>query len=90
MSGDKHYKISYLDVVAQNDIPSLSKSASILIRKAIEQHLAIDPIGYGKPLRYSLKGHRRLRVSHDRVLYRIEADTVLIVAIKHRKTIYDC
>jgi len=51
----------------------------------------LDPIGFGKPLRYSLKGHRRLRVSDYRILYRIEPETktVLIVAIKHRKDIYE-
>lgn len=50
-----------------------------------------DPIGFGKPLRYSLKGHRRLRVSDYRIVYRIEAETntVVIIAIKHRKEVYD-
>lgn len=51
----------------------------------------IDPIGFGKPLRYSLKGHRRLRVSDYRIVYRIDPDanTVVIVSIKHRKDVYD-
>lgn len=51
----------------------------------------VDPIGFGKPLRYSLKGHRRLRVSDYRIVYRIEPEikTVIIVAIKHRKDIYE-
>ncbi|KJV81821.1 plasmid stabilization system family protein [Rickettsia hoogstraalii str. RCCE3] len=49
-----------------------------------------DPIAFGKPLRYSLKGHRRLRVSDYRIIYRIEQETstVIIIAIKHRKEIY--
>jgi mRNA-degrading endonuclease RelE of RelBE toxin-antitoxin system len=51
----------------------------------------IDPIGFGKPLRYSLKGHRRLRVSDYRIVYRIDADTslVIIISIKHRKDVYE-
>ena len=51
----------------------------------------IDPIGFGKPLRYSLKGHKRLRVSDYRVVYRIDPQTktVFIVAIKHRKDVYE-
>jgi mRNA interferase RelE/StbE len=49
----------------------------------------IDPVGFGKPLRYSLKGHRRLRVGDYRIVYRIENNNVLIVAIKHRKDIYN-
>ena len=51
----------------------------------------VDPIGFGKPLRYSLKGHRRLRVSDYRIVYRIEPEehSVIIIAIKHRKVVYD-
>lgn len=85
------YAIEYLETVVKEDIPDLSKSAQALIKKAIEERLMIDPVGFGKPLRYSLKGHRRLRVSVYRVVYRIESakNRVIIVAIKHRKDIYD-
>ena len=85
------YQIHYIEEVIKKHIPALSSSAKALIKKSIEERLAIDPIGFGKPLRYSLKGHRRLRVSDYRVVYRIEpeANTVLIVAIKHRRDIYD-
>ncbi|MDZ4838686.1 MAG: type II toxin-antitoxin system RelE/ParE family toxin [Bacteroidota bacterium] len=38
-----------------------------------------------------MKGHRRLRVGDYRVIYRIESETntVIVVAIKHRKDIYE-
>lgn len=90
-SGRKLYKIEYLQKVVKEDIPELTQTARDLIKKAIEERLMVDPIGFGKPLRYSLKGHRRLRVSDYRIVYRIiPADqTVLIVGIKHRKDIYD-
>jgi mRNA interferase RelE/StbE len=89
--GNSKYHIEYLNVVVQDDIPALPSSAKKLIQAAIEQCLMIDPIGFGKPLRYSLKGHRRLRVSHYRIVYRInqEKNTVIIVAIKHRKHVYN-
>lgn len=85
------YQIRYLEEVVQRHIPTLSSTAKKLIKRAIEERLTIDPIGFGKPLRYSLKGHRRLRVSDYRVVYRIEpaTNTVVIVAIKHRKDIYE-
>lgn len=85
------YQITYLDEVMYKHIPKLPSSARLLIKKAIENRLTTDPIGFGKPLRYSLKGYRRLRVSDYRIVYRIEqeAHMVVIVAIKHRKDIYD-
>lgn len=91
MSGSKLYRVEYLETVVDDDIPDLSTSAKKLIQKAIEERLMVDPIGFGKPLRYSLKGHRRLRVSDYRVVYRIESDnhTVIIIAIKHRKDVYE-
>ena len=91
MSGNKLYQIEYLDSVVDDDLPNLSTSAKQLIQKAIEERLMIDPIGFGRPLRYSLEGHRRLRVSDYRVVYRIEPQNhaVIIIAVKHRKEVYD-
>lgn len=85
------YKILYLETVLQNDIPNLSSTAKNMIKRSIEERLMLDPIGFGKPLRYSLKGHRRLRVSDYRIVYRIEPEikTVVIIAIKHRRDVYD-
>ena len=59
--------------------------------RAIDERLKTDPIRFGSPLRYGLKGYRRLRVSFYRIVYRIEtkSNTVIILAIKHRKDIYD-
>lgn len=83
MLGNRTYQIDYIQDVVERDIPSLSSTARIMIKKAIEERLSVDPIGFGKPLRYSLKGHRRLRVSDYRIVYRIEAahKKVIIVAI---------
>ena len=85
------YSLVYSQKVIDDDIPKLSKSAPILIKKAIEERLSLDPIHFGKPLRYSLFGHRCLRVSDYRVVYRVETDQrrVVIIAIKHRKEVYE-
>jgi len=85
------YQIRYLEEVVRKHIPALSSSAKTLIKRSIEERLMVDPISFGKPLRYSLKGHRRLRVSDYRIVYRIEAETntVIIIAIKHRKDVYE-
>jgi mRNA interferase RelE/StbE len=84
------YRIEYLESVVAVDIPRLSKAAQRRIKQAIELKLFSHPIEFGKPLRYSLKGARRLRVGDFRVIYTIEADkVVLIVKIGHRRDVYD-
>ena len=82
------YIIEYLESVIREDIPKLG-SAKNRIKKAIEEKLARNPVEFGKPLRYSLKGCRRLRVGDFRVIYKIEGETVLIAKIGHRKEIYE-
>ena len=84
------YRIEYLRTVVEDDIPALPKSAKRQIRRAIEQELTTHPFELGKPLRYSLKGARRLRVGDYRVIYRIEPpDVVLVVKIGHRREVYE-
>lgn len=85
------YQIRYIEEVVKKHIPDLPTSVKALIKRAIEERLTINPVGFGKPLRYSLKGHRRLRISDYRIVYRIEPETktALIIAIKHRKDVYD-
>ena len=90
MPGNNLYSVKYVEDVVSRDIPSLSKSAKTLILKAIEERLMIDPVSFGKPLRYTLKGYRRLRVGRYRIVYKIDEKkrTVIINAIDHRKDAY--
>ena len=85
------FRIEYVETVIKKDIPKLPASAGKLIRKAIETRLTVDPISYGKPLRYGLSGQRRLHVSDYRIIYTIDHvnDIVVIHTIKHRKDVYD-
>ena len=85
------FKIVYIDGVVKKDIPKLDNKEKITIKKAIETRLTSDPVYFGKPLRYSLSGHRRLRVGNYRIVYRIDIDNkqVIISAIKHRKDVYE-
>jgi mRNA interferase RelE/StbE len=85
------YEIFYLPEVVKKQIPKLALPVRTRIKKAIEKKLAINPISFGKPLRHSLKGLRRLRVDDYRVIYKINEDDskVTIVKIAHRKEIYD-
>ena len=84
------WRIEYLESVVRDDIPSLSEAARRRIRKAIEDKLSSNPVEFGKPLRYSFKGARRLRVGDYRVIYRVEPpDVVLILKIGHRREVYE-
>lgn len=84
------YKVEYLESVKE-DIKSISKTNKDHIRKAIEKKLAANPIEFGKPLQYSLKGLRRLRVGDYRIIFQIEEDAkvVLIVKIGNRREVYE-
>jgi mRNA interferase RelE/StbE len=74
----------------EHKLMSLPKAIVEMIRKGIEKKLMVDSVAYGKPLKYSLKGHRRLRVGDYRIIYRIiEAKVVVfIIEIEHRKDAY--
>jgi addiction module RelE/StbE family toxin len=85
------HKILYHTDVVNKKIPRFSLPVRKRIKKAIEKKLAINPVSFGKPLRYSFKGLRRLRVDDYRVIYKVEEDTldVLILKIVHRKEVYE-
>lgn len=85
------FEIRYHDRVVLEDVPSLSSAMRSRVRAAIEQRLMVDPLGYGKPLRYAWRGHRRLRVGDWHVVYRVDVAQriVFVVAIDHRKDIYE-
>ena len=85
------FRVEFLDQNAVDQLKALPKSAQKMIHRAIKGRLEVDPIGIGKPLQYSWKGHRRMRVSCYRVIYRIDADKkiVTLVAIDFRRDVYD-
>ena len=84
------YRIEYLESVVRHDIPALPSNAKQRIRSAIDRKLGSHPIEFGKPLRYSFRGARRLRVGDYRVIYTIEPpETVVIVKIGHRREVYE-
>lgn len=84
------FRIEYLESVVREDIPQLSTVAKSRIKKAIETKLTAHPIEFGKPLRYSLKGARSLRVGDYRVIYKIEPqEMVLILKVGHRREVYE-
>jgi len=82
------FNVVYHQLVISQDIPRLSSEWKKKIRAAIEERLMTHPDLYGKPLRRSLKGYRKLRVSDHRIIFKIERKSVKILLIQHRSVVY--
>ena len=72
---------------AAADIKSLDGSVRKQLRKVLEKKLAVDPEGYGLPLRSSLAGYWKHQFGNHRVVYRIysERHVVVVCAVGVRK-----
>lgn len=82
------YLIQYSDALNAKEISRFPKADLRKIKTAIEEKLTVHPEVFGKPLRFSLKGHRSLRVGEYRVIFRIQKQSVIILIIAHRSTVY--
>jgi len=82
------YRLLYHPAVLREDLPRISSDQKQKIQSAIETRLLEDPVIAGKPLRQSLKGHRKLRVGDWRIIYRIDKKDIIILKIGHRREIY--
>ncbi|HEY4519359.1 MAG TPA: type II toxin-antitoxin system RelE/ParE family toxin [Candidatus Paceibacterota bacterium] len=82
------FRVIYHHLVVRDDVPKLSNEWREKVRSAIERRLTTRPELYGKPLRRSLRGYRKLRVGDWRVIFRIERDMVKIIVIQHRSVAY--
>ena len=82
------FTIVYQLTVTREDIPRIAETWREKIRSAIADKLTTHPDVYGKPLRRSLRGYRKLRVGDYRVVFRIDAALVKIFAIAHRSVVY--
>lgn len=82
------YKIKFHKKVA-DDVSKINKVKLSFIKKVIADKLSTDPIYFSKQLHAGLKHFRSLRVSEYRVVYMIIKNKVHILAIDHRKEIYD-
>ena len=83
-----NFEIFYHTKVVKEDIVALSLVWRDKIKFAREEKLTIPPDFFGKPLRRSLKGYRKLRVGDYRVVFRIDKNKIYVLAIMHRSIIY--
>ena len=82
------FKIVYHELVVKEDIPKLSTTDKLRIKQAIEEKLTKEPEAFGKPLRRSLRGYRKLRVGDFRIIFCIDKVDVKILFIGHRSIVY--
>jgi mRNA interferase RelE/StbE len=82
------FNIFYHELVIKNDIPKLTKRTKTRIKNDIEKKLTAYPEKFGKPLRKSLKGYRKLRSGDYRIIFRINEKTIKILLIEHRSVVY--
>ncbi len=85
------FRVIFLNEDVIKEFQVLPKTIQTMMNRAIKERLEIDPIGVGKPLQYSLKGSRRLRINSYRIIYVIDMKKriVIITAIGDRKDIYE-
>lgn len=83
------YKIIYGELINTKTLKKFSPQVLKEIKQNVETKLTTEPELFGKPLRKSLKGFRRMRVSSFRVIFKIEKKTVKIVFIGKKPGVYD-
>jgi mRNA interferase RelE/StbE len=83
------FTVKYHPDVKSNDLPPIKAKMRERIRRAIETRLMTVPQEYGLPLRKNLGGYWKLRVGDYRVVFKVEGPNVYILAICHRKNIYE-
>jgi len=64
---------------AAAEIKALDGSVRNQLRKVLEKKLAVDPEGYGLPLRGSLAGYWKHQFGNHRVVYRIYSEHGIVV-----------
>lgn len=82
------YTIEYAQAFSWKMLEKIPKNDLRMIMRAIEEKLTTEPLLFGKPLRHTLKGSRRLRVGDYRIVFSIKNTTVTISYIENRKTVY--
>lgn len=66
----------------EEDFRKINKHDQFIILKTINKKLSVDPEGYGEGLKHGLKGFWKLKISHYRVIYRIDKRMVQVLVLK--------
>jgi mRNA interferase RelE/StbE len=83
------YSLLYHPQVVSQDIPAIPRNLRRRLARAIEERLGAAPDRYGEPLRGPFARYWKLRVGDYRVVYKIVRHEVWVLAILHRKSVYE-
>lgn len=64
------------------------KDEAVMDRVKKEFKVLLKDSTLGKPVRYSLKGFRSIRIGKYRLIYALEGDVVKFYSFEHRKGVY--
>jgi mRNA interferase RelE/StbE len=78
----------FYEKAVKKDIKKISRPEAERIRAAIEQKLTEKPQIFSEHLKGELGNYWKLRVGDYRVVYKIENETIVILAIMRRSEIY--
>ena len=81
------YTLLYHPAV-RSDLENIPRNIRSRLARAIETRLTTDPARYGAPLRSILRPYWKLLVGDYRIVYKITNREVWILAILHRKEVY--
>ena len=75
---------------ALKDLQSIPKNIAKNVITKIER-CAEDPATYSEPLKYTLKGYRKIKLASYRIVIEliVKNKEIIIIAVKHRKEIYE-
>jgi mRNA interferase RelE/StbE len=76
------WQVKINPAVLTEDFKKVSRLDRMLILKTIYKKLSFAPQEYGAPLRGNLYGYWKLKISHYRVIYKIERQTVCVLVFK--------
>ena len=83
------FNLFYHPDVGKVDLPAIDEKNKNMIKRAIEERLAINPEVYGNPLQRTLKGYWKLRVGEYRVVFKIFGNDIRTFGIIHRRRVYE-
>ncbi len=83
------FALLYHPEVARADLLLIPVNVRGRIADALARRLGEAPERFGQPLRRTLKGYWKLRVGDYRVVYKIVGAEVWILAILHRRRVYE-